>query len=623
MGRRFGRDFSGVRVHADARAEASADAVGARAYTVGHHIVFGRGEFAPETTSGERLLAHELAHTIQQQGSGSALQRQIAVGSAGDPEEVAADRMADAALHGDPVVAGGPAVAGEPASVVSSPLRLRRQEAPQRRRGPAREAIVAQPNRGLDQIRVRIQRYLCDCVGRDVTREQTRTWSQPDLGATYQFCRGRATVTLTGRVVPSITGSASGRVDVNISPQNGGAGARFGVGIMGRNTGSEPQLGGNVDLRLLFPRIPELGLSFQALRGMQTGQLDTQLRAGIALGNNVTLGATGTNLQDARRGVGLVFGGNLPGQAVEERICRMCRCPVVYDCREDVLPRDYNVDVPDTVTDRRTLRYYFKLDTTDTIEPRANPDLAGESQRTLAEAARLVGEGWTVMSVAGYASPEALEREHNAPLSARRAERMRSLLVARLGAGATMPEGIAGGELLGRRASVAPDSQLADAIRESGFSSPEEMTSFLFGDEIPNDRLADQFLRLLSATPPARRTSLFGVTADSPLAPRLTAAIDQFVASRDRGGRPWEAIFQYLRVATVQLTHERATTRPEARRTPGSQRPLPNTECERIAADAESEGRFGSAEPAPSRDSCSPGTAHNLAEFEARCDYRS
>jgi hypothetical protein len=65
---RFRRGFAGVRVHADAEAARSADAVGAMAYTVGSHIVFGSGRFAPGAESGKRLLAHELAHVVQQAG---------------------------------------------------------------------------------------------------------------------------------------------------------------------------------------------------------------------------------------------------------------------------------------------------------------------------------------------------------------------------------------------------------------------------------------------------------------------------------------------------------------------------------------------------------------------------
>jgi hypothetical protein len=63
---RFGHDFSRVRVHADARAAESARAVGALAYTVESHVVFGAGRYAPQTMAGRRLLAHELTHVAQQ-----------------------------------------------------------------------------------------------------------------------------------------------------------------------------------------------------------------------------------------------------------------------------------------------------------------------------------------------------------------------------------------------------------------------------------------------------------------------------------------------------------------------------------------------------------------------------
>ena len=63
---RFGHDFSQVRVHADEKAAESAAAVGALAYTVGTDVVFGTGQHAPGTMEGRKLLAHELAHVVQQ-----------------------------------------------------------------------------------------------------------------------------------------------------------------------------------------------------------------------------------------------------------------------------------------------------------------------------------------------------------------------------------------------------------------------------------------------------------------------------------------------------------------------------------------------------------------------------
>jgi len=63
---RFGRNFSGVRIHTDARAAELARSVNARAYALGRDIVFGAGEYAPGSPTGRRLLAHELTHTLQQ-----------------------------------------------------------------------------------------------------------------------------------------------------------------------------------------------------------------------------------------------------------------------------------------------------------------------------------------------------------------------------------------------------------------------------------------------------------------------------------------------------------------------------------------------------------------------------
>ena len=62
----MGYDFSATRIHTDSRAHHLAAQVGARAFTFGEHIVFGSGEFAPHTTGGRKLLAHELTHVVQQ-----------------------------------------------------------------------------------------------------------------------------------------------------------------------------------------------------------------------------------------------------------------------------------------------------------------------------------------------------------------------------------------------------------------------------------------------------------------------------------------------------------------------------------------------------------------------------
>ncbi|MEK6321047.1 MAG: DUF4157 domain-containing protein [Acidobacteriota bacterium] len=90
---RFGHDFSRVRVHADTRAAESARAVNALAYTVGNKVVLGEGQYAPRTIEGRRLMAHELAHTVQQSSAHYVHGAPLQVSH----EDSAGEREADAA----------------------------------------------------------------------------------------------------------------------------------------------------------------------------------------------------------------------------------------------------------------------------------------------------------------------------------------------------------------------------------------------------------------------------------------------------------------------------------------------------------------------------------------------
>ncbi|WP_406631757.1 DUF4157 domain-containing protein [Amycolatopsis sp. WGS_07] len=106
MSARLGQDFSTVRVHADSRAAESARALGARAYTIGSHIAFGAGQYAPATASGQQLLAHELTHVVQQHGLSGAPE---AISRPSDPAEQEARTIA-AGSRGLPAQATGPMV---------------------------------------------------------------------------------------------------------------------------------------------------------------------------------------------------------------------------------------------------------------------------------------------------------------------------------------------------------------------------------------------------------------------------------------------------------------------------------------------------------------------------------
>jgi len=92
FGSRLRHDFSNVRVHSDARAAESARAINAVAYTVGQNIVFNARRYAPQTPEGRRLLAHELAHVVQQSTAPRAevIQRQPLPPASGSARAVAA-----------------------------------------------------------------------------------------------------------------------------------------------------------------------------------------------------------------------------------------------------------------------------------------------------------------------------------------------------------------------------------------------------------------------------------------------------------------------------------------------------------------------------------------------------
>jgi uncharacterized protein DUF4157 len=93
---RFGHDFSRVRVHTDARAADSVQAVNAMAYTVGHHVVFGVGQYAPTTVAGKNLLAHELTHVVQQGDRG--VPSQLVIGHPEDTHEREAEMATQSGL---------------------------------------------------------------------------------------------------------------------------------------------------------------------------------------------------------------------------------------------------------------------------------------------------------------------------------------------------------------------------------------------------------------------------------------------------------------------------------------------------------------------------------------------
>lgn len=110
----FGRSFADVRVHTDGAANQAAQALNAKAFTVGNQVYFDRGQYAPESEQGRHLLAHELAHVAQGSTAAARGHGAVTVSRPDDPAELAADRAADAVLRGERVGHVGSA----PASVI-------------------------------------------------------------------------------------------------------------------------------------------------------------------------------------------------------------------------------------------------------------------------------------------------------------------------------------------------------------------------------------------------------------------------------------------------------------------------------------------------------------------------
>lgn len=103
---RFGMDLSSVRVHTDSKASESATAINARAYTVSNDIVFAKGEYAPSGAAGRHLLAHELAHTIQQRGAHS-IQCQAAARKVLAAPRFAGDALLERVLNNEALIQRG------------------------------------------------------------------------------------------------------------------------------------------------------------------------------------------------------------------------------------------------------------------------------------------------------------------------------------------------------------------------------------------------------------------------------------------------------------------------------------------------------------------------------------
>jgi hypothetical protein len=97
-GTTMGQDFSSVNVHTDNQADQLSHQLAAKAFTTGNDIFFRAGEYSPASSSGQRLIAHELTHVVQQGASTPAVQGKMAVNDPNDQFEAEADHVADTVM---------------------------------------------------------------------------------------------------------------------------------------------------------------------------------------------------------------------------------------------------------------------------------------------------------------------------------------------------------------------------------------------------------------------------------------------------------------------------------------------------------------------------------------------
>ena len=136
----LGADLSAVRIHHGAASADASAAVGAKAYTMGNDIHFASGRYQPDDPFGVHLLAHEVAHTVQQAGASPVRQHKLEVSTPGDASEVEADRAADAMVRGAPAQIGS-----APSRIARDPATPNAPDAGAPGKAPDRNASWAPP----------------------------------------------------------------------------------------------------------------------------------------------------------------------------------------------------------------------------------------------------------------------------------------------------------------------------------------------------------------------------------------------------------------------------------------------------------------------------------------------
>lgn len=636
-GRFGGHDFSGVRVHTDARAADSARSVNALAYTVGKHVVFGSGQYAPSTRSGQHLLAHELTHVLQQSGSGATRQNKLAIGAENDPAEHEADRIANTVLSENTrnavrtTASAGPVLRRQRAQ---SPPYTTAQTRDERRNSP--------PIRNADGSTVVVTRsfWSCPCARVPVTRQGAfYNPAQQNLTIAYRRCHGDVTFDAYLQTANAFTqGQAPPqgdvRIGINVNVVGREQGGVIRVEGVGENTGSGPGVGGHA--QLLYERGQwRIQLESNFLHRFQgANPNDLQVSLSTRYGDfhasvtgtdllNVTRGIQATGCFGPEGSVNICVVGTLsnvgttntpgisgvlqipldPGQ-VDQYDCHTCVCPAPvkkFECA--ITPPPTRPATPAEPTPQtHDYRIYFQYDTTNDSEEAA---LASLSQHNVSAIAGYLARGLHIDRIVAFASPEGSEPDHNVRLSQRRADaivdRIHQELIAQNHGNIVVPNVPAGqGELAGHLPGRGFGRNLIDAVHANGFQSVEQVQAILTGREILRPELRGQFLGLFRGLTADERLQFFGLEPDSPSARAGQEAIDQFMRSSPSASRPWDRVFRFLRYAHVTVSGteivanpNQEAAHPTSSPAPPAPGPLSQRECDDFGHQAEAGHGFG------------------------------
>jgi Domain of unknown function (DUF4157) len=384
----FRCDLSRVRVHSDDSAARAASAIEARAFTLGQNIWFGRNEFSPHSPAGFHLLAHEVAHTIQQGTQPPVVQRSLAIGSVDDPAEAAADRAADAAI-----------ASGSVTQLSSSAPIIRRR----------RIEYTADPNvRYLieddKKTRYKVIRTYESVVVADSPSRAPKV--KPGINAkniwlTLEWCKNQKVEAEIGVNLPEEVKSLASQLYQAISSGSSAA-------DVAKNASLKPYLNVTITQSRSWQLAPGVHLTVNAHGDVtggggqikfQKGRVKAELGAG-----SERVGDTGQ--QDTRVTATVTVDLDPPPkvECPKEKIHLEDR--PVYSCVKEtfVPPHDESKEIEKQISDTRE-RYVYFIKATDKL----NPDVAGEgdlSEMNLTELRNDVGKGYKVSAISGFTSPE-------------------------------------------------------------------------------------------------------------------------------------------------------------------------------------------------------------------------